>query len=193
MRYDGHEGGLAERLGLHAPFRTFGDGDRDLVYDNDAAHHKPKWRRTVSSSSLLEPAEVDVEPGLDQVPDDSFSKPEARSKNHEIHGRGFSPSGAGSNSSDPPVEVTTLPEELPKPYKRRSRHKTRADRYDLKENAKRSAKKQKKDNANQKGKKRKRKEKSGNTLMHDFTASNVAQDRLTVSLLIIFYDHLRCS
>ena len=71
-----------------------------------------------------------------------------------------------------------------KTYERRLRHKTRADKYNEKQAPMKPAERRQEDGAVKKSKKRKRKEKSGNTLLHDFNATNVAQDRLTVSALI---------
>jgi len=173
-----HEVSLAERLGLHAPFRTFGDDDGELGHSTDAAHRKGKRRGTVSSSSLLEPAEIDPGIGHEDAEREDLYKLRARATGSPFHDGGISGSEGGSKLSNSPATK-------PKSYERRSRHKTREDRYDLKQDGKRSAKKQKKAGAAGTDRKRKRKEKSGNTLMHDFTASNVAQDRLTVSKLAV--------
>lgn len=177
-----HEVSLAERLGLHAPSRTFEDGDGDgdgvgvgeLGHGTDAAHRKTKRGRTVSSSSLLEPAEIDPGLGQEDAEGEGPCKPRAGTKGYSFHDGGISGSEGGPKPSN-------FPTTKPKSYERRSRHKTREDRYDLKQDGKRPAKKQKKTGTAGNDRKRKRKEKSGNTLMHDFTASNVAQDRLTVS------------
>ncbi len=173
-----HEVSLAERLGLYAPFRTFKDedGDGELGHGTDVAHRKTKRRRTVSSSSLLEPAEIDPGPRQEDAEGEGPCKPGAGTKGYSFHDDGINDSEWGSKPSNSPTRK-------PKSYERRSRHKTREDRYELKQDGKRPAKKQKKTGAAGKDRKRKRREKSGNTLMHDFTASNVAQDRLTVSKL----------
>jgi len=177
-----HEVSLAERLGLHAPFRTFGDGDGDgdgeLGHGTNATHRKAKRRRTLSSSLLLEPAEIDLGLGQEEEEREDLCKPRARTKGYPLHNGGISGSEKGPKPSNSAATK-------PKSYERRSRHKTREDRYDLKQDTKRPTKKQKKAGAAGKDRKRKRKEKSGNTLMHDFTASNVAQDRLTVSKLAV--------
>ena len=71
-------------------------------------------------------------------------------------------------------------------YEKRPRRKTKEDKYDLKQDGKQPTrsrkKKDKKDCVGTKqDKKRKCKERSGDALMHTFSAPNVAQDRLTVS------------
>lgn len=184
-----HEVSLAERLGLHAPFRTFedGDGGGELGHGTDATHRNAKRRRTVSSSSLLEPAEIDPGLGQEYAEGEGLCKPRAGTKGYSFHDGGISGSEGGSKPSNSPTPK-------PKSYERRSRHKTREDRYDSKQDGKRPAKKQKKTVAAGKDRKRIRKAQSGNTLMHEFTASNVAQDRLTVSKLaasMIAPRHLR--
>lgn len=173
-----HEVNLAERLGLHAPFRTFEDGNGagELGHGTDAAHRKTKRRRTVSSSSLLEPAEINPGLGGEDAEDEGPCNPRARTKGYSFHDGGISGSERGSKPSNCPTTK-------PKSYERRPRHKTRENRYEVKQDGKRPAKKPKKTGTAGKERKRIRSKKSGNTLMHDFTASNVAQDRLTVSKL----------
>lgn len=177
-----HEVGLTERLGLHAPSRMFEDGDGDGVgesgHGTDAAHRKTKRGRRVSSSSVLEPAEIDPGLGQEDAEGEGPWKPRAGTRGYLFHDGGIGGSEGGSKPPDSPTTKS-------KGYERRSRHKTREDRYHLKQNGKRPAKKQKKTATAGTDRKRKRKEKSGNTLMHDFTASNVAQDRLTVSKLAV--------
>lgn len=163
--------GLAERLGLHAPFRTFGSGEDELTYDSGARKRKANRRRPESLSSLLEPAENNLQLGQEDVEREELYNLSASTKDHQTHNDGTE---AGSMSRVTPTKET-------RSYERRSRRKTRENRYNVEKDAKRLAKKPKRDDATRKEKKRKRKEKSGNTLMHDFSASNVAKDRLTVS------------
>ena len=70
-------------------------------------------------------------------------------------------------------------------YERRPRHKTKADKYEIKQDGNKSTKKrekkEKKTSASKRDKRPKRKERSGDALVHTFSAPNVAQDRLTVS------------
>lgn len=92
-------------------------------------------------------------------------------------------SGSGMSESGP--DAATSPEGPTKQYGRRPRHKTKDDKYEVKQPGRKSekhkGKKEKRDAKAKQGKKRKRKERSGDALMHTFSAPNVAQDRLTVS------------
>ena len=88
-----------------------------------------------------------------------------------------------SQAEDSPNEPVATSKHHTNMYDKRSRHKTRGDKYSLKENWK--AKKNVETDNGKKTKRRKRREKMGKTLMHDFTASNVAQDRLTVSSICL--------
>lgn len=75
------------------------------------------------------------------------------------------------------------PEKSAKNYERRSRHKTREDRYDLHKDRKPDQKKEVKPKTGiESKKKRKGVQKSGAALMQNFSAGNVETDRLTVSL-----------
>lgn len=66
-------------------------------------------------------------------------------------------------------------------YERKKRHKTREDRYELKQDKKdRKETEARKKTANKKKEKHKRRAVSGTALMQDFSAKNVAPDRLTV-------------
>lgn len=172
--------GLAERLGLHAPFRTFKDhSDQDIV---DVQGRPRKRRRSRSStSSYLEPAAATdlSENGHDHPSHATILR--TTNGGPALGDRGKNTSPMASQSSE-----TMLPssEKLLKSYERRPRHKTRQDRYELKDNNRHSGKMKqaaKKDREGRKQKKHKRKEKSGAALMHGFAAQNVAHDRLTVS------------
>lgn len=172
--------GLAERLGLHAPFRTFKDrSDHDIL---DVRSHSRKRRRSRSStSSYLEPAAANDL--LDKHQDDPSHATVLRTASAEpaLGDRVKKSSPTASQGSE---MMLLSPEKLLKSYERRPRHKTRQDRYELKGNNKDSEKMKqarKKDRGEKKQKKHKRKEKSGTALMHDFAAQNVAHDRLTVS------------
>ena len=72
--------------------------------------------------------------------------------------------------------------EVDQRYKKRSRHKTRQDRYEVK-NAKKSTEESAiKDGSSRKVRKRTRKDKSGAALIHEYRAPNLLHDRLTVSI-----------
>ena len=172
--------GLAERLGLHAPFRTFKDhSDNDIL---DFQRQSRKRRRSRSStSSYLEPAAAN-----------DFSENDRERPCHSTILRTASPRPTLSDRDKSKSPTTSQgsktmlppPEKLPKSYERRPRHKTRQDRYELKDNNRDDEKTNqttKKARREKRQKKHKRKEKSGAALMLDFTAQNVAHDRLTVS------------
>lgn len=178
--------GFAEHLGLHAPFRNFKACSDDIEADvGDIARPRKRRRRRSSTSSYLEPAQVDGSIDNEHAYHDSGDEMETgkqQSRHHEID----------SVSSSVPSQPSSVAEPLPKKpsasYERRSRRKTRADRYELKETTsdrrKKSAKKDRKDGQERRSKRQKHKEKSGAALMHGFTAQNVVHDRLTVRSLI---------
>lgn len=177
---------LPQRLGLHAPFRSFGPEFDCMDIDTNMAPIKQKWkRRRSSSSSYLEPAAFAIRAG---------DKKETRYGSRDNRSRGISrelddsTSQSSSTIADTSINIPLSLDELKKPYQKRSRHKTREDRYDLKQAKK--AKKQKKGTKKEftrKSKKRKHNEKSGVGLMHDFVAQNVASNRLTVSMVKLFH------
>lgn len=170
---------LAEQLGLHAPFRNFKDHSDD---DIDDQGRPPKRRRNRSStSSYLEPAAGnDLSDNDHDRPSHATILPMA-SMRPALADRGKITSPTASQDSE---LFLPSPEKPHKSYERRPRHKTRQDRYELKDNNRYSGEKAKqaaiKDHGRKKQKKHKRREKSGAALMHDFTAQNVAHDRLTV-------------
>ena len=107
-------------------------------------------------------------------------------------GRKYSPQPA---SSSPDLsEATVAPADLrtflqqangaAEPYRRQRRHKTREDRYELKEHTNRRHERDGKNKTEEKhGTRRKRqnKTKTGTDLLRSFNAANVASERLTVS------------
>ena len=174
--------GLAERLGLHAPFRTFKDHSDNSI--PDVGGRPPKRRRIRSStSSYLEPAATnDLSDNCHDRLDYSAILRTANER-PALGDRGKNTSSTASQGSE---TLLPSPEKLLKSFERRPRHKTRQDRYELKDSHRDSVKTlktAKKDRGEkpQKKHKHKRKEKSGAALMHDFAAQNVAHDRLTVS------------
>ena len=176
-----HAPRLAERLGLHAPFRTFKDhSDDDDLKDQGRAR---KRRRSRSRSSYLEPATAN------DFSDNRHDRPSRSSILPTVSMRPAFRRGGKSRSpttSQASEILSQSPRKHPKCYERRPRHKTRPDRYELKENDRNSKMVKlapKKDSRERKKqKKQKRPEKSGAALMHDYAAQNVAHDRLTVSL-----------
>ena len=173
--------GLAERLGLHAPFRTFKDHSNHDISDIQDRPRKRRHSRS-STSSYLEPAAVN------DVSDTANGHPGHATMQRAAHS-GPTLGSRGKHNSPTAyqgLEILPSPEKLPESYEKRPRRRTRKDHYELKGVDRDSGKTKK---AVRKGrmvkeqKKHKRKEKSGATLMHDFTAENVAHDRLTVSVL----------
>lgn len=170
--------GLAERMGLHAPFRTFKDHSDDNIHEAQIGPRKRRCNRS-STSSYLEPA------AANDLSDNGHDRPNHTTKLRTITGpslnnRGRNNSPTASHDS----EMLPSPKKLLNSYERRPRHKTRPDRYELKENGRqRKDTKQdaKKYPEKKKRKKHQRKEKTGAALMHDFAAQNVAHGRLTVS------------
>ena len=172
---------LAERLGLYSPFRKFKEPHGDEEVDTGALSRPRKRRRRNSSAdSYLETLKVETNTKHSHRKtnpvDKSWSIIEDRkdAKRHARH--------STSISEKSEMKVPS-PDRATKSYERRARHKTREDRYDLKE-TKKTQRKRDTDKENTKEKRvqpRKRKEKSGAALMHGFTAQNVSHDRLTVS------------
>ena len=164
---------LADHLGLHAPFRSFATRATDLKTEVQRDHDRRKRKQSPStSSSYLELAACFRKRfGGSQAP-----KAEATidpSRNQRDRTAGPSPS---------PSATVESPEKVTKSYERRSRHRTRKDRYDLKTDKKRGETKDgEKVTRSKPRKKRKGVEKSGAALMHGFSAGNVESERLTVS------------
>ena len=170
--------GLAERLNLHAPFRAFAGREPKQQFEEHNLGDKKRRRYDFSSSPLLQPAELlETESSRRGLSDD-----EALAKSHK---RKRILLDQSSQASESLVVVESLHKEPTKSYERRPRHKTKNDKYELKQDGKRPSKRKKKSeesttNVPKKGKKRKRKERSGDALMHNFSAPNVAQNRITV-------------
>lgn len=176
--------GFAEHLGLHAPFRNFKAQRDDLdAGSRDRDHQRKRRRRESSSSSYLELAENDGPTDNENIYHDSDD--EIESPKQPIRGK----------KNDPPSSATSqasISEQLPSKklseiFERRPRHKTREDRYDLKDitgdKRKRPAKRDRKDGHERRSKRTKHKEKSGAALMHSFAPQNVTHERLTVRYL----------
>ena len=169
--------GLAEKLGLHPPFRTFKDHSDNDFLDFQGRQRKRKHSRS-STSSYLEPA------AADDLSDNDHNRHRHATRSRPVRA---GPILGRTEKTDLPTaspdseSLLLSPEKLLKSYERRPRNKTRQDRYELKDKSEKTKQATRRDRADKKQKKRKRKEKSGAALMHDFTAHNVAHDRLTVS------------
>ncbi|KAL8986679.1 MAG: hypothetical protein Q9177_004047 [Variospora cf. flavescens] len=166
------EQNLADQLGLHAPFRSFATRTADIPPQSQLDRERRKRRRQLSSSSSdLEPAACFRE---DMKKQDATEDAAAKQRRHD---------GRHENIDVLSLSnvIITSPKKPLKTYERRPRHKTREDRYELKENKKRNTSKADEKAARPKSKKsKKRKEKSGAALMHGFSAACVDSERLTL-------------
>ena len=166
---------LAERLGLHAPFRTFADHDTN----EHSKRRRRKRGRSRSTSSLLKPAEEPLDPQDNHITVE-FDGAGTRAAKY-----GHLLSDINMGTPDSPCRGPSLSEQPAKRYERRPRHKTKEDKYEVKKDgdksAKQRARKDERHSTDKPNKKGKRKEKSGDALMHTFSAPNIAQERLTVS------------
>ena len=167
--------GLAERLGLHAPFRTFADHDT-----NERSERRRRKRgRSLSISSLLEPAEEALDP------QDNHTRIAFDGAGTRAAKPGHPLSDVNVGTSDSPCRTPSLSKQPEKRYERRPRRKTKEDKYKVKQDGDKStkqrARKERRKGTDKPNKKGKRKEKSGDALMHTFSAPNIAQERLTVS------------
>ena len=161
----------ATSLGLDAPFRSFDYKANDADPLLDAEDPVRKRRRCISSSSsYLETARAVDHRQAQRVDHERLSKSKVN--------RNIRDDGDSASQSD---SVVSIPEKPPKNYERKLRHKTREDRYKLKQDGSGKEKMARKSNPSKK-KKRKQNVKSGTALMLDFSAQNVAQDRITVRL-----------
>lgn len=173
---------VAQRLGLHAPFRNFRDGSEVDEYDlNELSRSRKRRRRESSTNSYLEPVTFDDPMSIDG---NNRHPPMSVLDNKKLMScpKIFSERSTRSPSS----RASSTSRRLAISYEKRPRRKTREDRYELK--AVNKNQKKGKEKPSEKGhksknhKKSRRKEKSGTALMHDFTAHNVNNDRLTVKL-----------
>ncbi|KAL8647061.1 MAG: hypothetical protein Q9210_005776 [Variospora velana] len=169
------EHNLADQLGLHAPFHSFATRTADIPTQSQLDRERRKRRRQPSSSSSdLEPAACFRE---DMKKQDANEDAAAKQRRHEERHENidvFSLSNV----------IIASPKKPLKTYERRPRHKTREDRYVLKENKKRDTSKAHEKAARPKSKRsKKRNEKSGAALMHGFSAACVDSERLTLDFL----------
>ena len=172
---------MAERLGLHTPFQAMDDVSSDPPWEPGRPSRRQNGQENGSSelSSIEPPPMKRIAKGRKRSYDD-------RPRYHHRHSR--RPVSRSASDSTRPSQasidfqdlVRSLPPaELRKAYERRPRHKTRADRYELKEKGK-----QPKDDlptTEPPRKKRKKKAKRRESYEHTFAAQNVASDRLTVN------------
>ncbi|MCJ1468972.1 hypothetical protein MMC07_007603 [Pseudocyphellaria aurata] len=171
---------LPQVLGLYAPFRSFGREKTDMDMNQDPARSSRKRKRKISSiSSYLEPATFVVHPEVGDDDGDHTKAPGLHVLDADLDG------SASRSFDDSPHSLAIKSisrEKVNKVYERRPRHKTRESRYEVNQVKEAKKRKKKDENMPKKDRKRKRKckEKSGATLMHNFTAQNVAHNRLTL-------------
>ncbi len=162
---------LPQRLGLYAPFRSFGRQSNDMDVDQQSipASARKRKRNLPSASSDVEPAIFQTHTGL--------------KTNGRVHRNITSARVATELKESVSESDKTFSENI---YERKPRRKTREDRYDLKQDifVKNPRKRiieshgRERDGERRNGKRRK---KSGSAIMHEFVAENIAPKRLTVS------------
>ncbi|KAL8670275.1 MAG: hypothetical protein Q9168_005177 [Polycauliona sp. 1 TL-2023] len=164
---------VAEQLRLHAPFRSFASRGANLRTEaQPGSHRRKRKRRSSSPASLLEPA---VFPIVSQELHQTYGVLEPKTSHHQNQDSHIEVSSRASSS------IIDSPEKPAKTYERRSRHKTREDRYDLQKDKKPD---KTKDAKSKHKKKRKGVQKSGAVLMQNFSAGNVETDRLTLKATV---------
>lgn len=172
---------LPQRLGLYAPFRSFGRQSNDMDVDQQSipASARKRKRNLPSASS-------DVEPAI-------FQTHTELKTNGRVH-RSITSARVGTELKESVSESdNAFSENI---YVRKPRRKTREDRYDLKQDifVKNPRKRirgshgrerdgKRRDGNRRDGERRdgKRRKKSGSAIMHEFAAENIARKRLTVS------------
>lgn len=173
---------LPQRLGLYAPFRSFGRQSNDMDVDEHSipASARKRKRNLPSTSSDVEPAVFQTHTELKSNGRLHRSMNPARVDIAELK---ESVSDSNNGHSDLSTHSRGRSENI---YGRKPRRKTREDRYDLKQEIfVKNPRKRIRDNHGRKrdGKRRygKRRKKSGSAMMHEFVAENIAPGRLTVS------------
>ncbi|KAL8839121.1 MAG: hypothetical protein Q9176_004623 [Flavoplaca citrina] len=164
---------VAEQLGLHAPFRSFASRIADPGAETQPENQLRKRKRKSSSpASLLEPA---VYPNVCKEPDQDHKDAEP-GKSQDQDQLNYIELSSGASSA-----ILNSPEKPVKTYERRSRHKTREDRYELQKDRKISKTKDINSKARDRPKKkRKGVQKCGAALMQNFSAGNIEADRITL-------------
>ena len=157
----GNPTSLAKRLGLHAPFSALPEVNDAIIHDDAQSHRPCKTRRLdFSSDSFIKEAhhlvpKATLKRATSLTTMDDFKCPSAK----------------------------RLASTSYKQYERRKRHKTRKDKYDLKVPKRRISEQQKDGTtpSEQIKPQYRRKRKATNIPIHEYSAANVAQGRLTVS------------
>ena len=166
---------LAERLGLHAPFRHMEAAQiaEDTALPVDAGR-RHKRRRTSSETSYLELAKTRKPHSPKEYGEKKHHKCHASTKRHEDDSDMIEVYSDTDKSSASAASSLVRPSRT---YMRRSRHKTKDDKYNV--HQEKSAR-QRKEKRERKRTKHRHREKSGTALLQNFSANNVAQERLTV-------------
>ncbi|KAL9038525.1 MAG: hypothetical protein Q9214_005245 [Letrouitia sp. 1 TL-2023] len=166
---------LADRFGLRAPFHNFPTQERQSKTRPSDLDRKRKWKPSRSSSSS------DLERAVFPEIEESSSSPKlgtATAQHRPKRQQNLHPNIADPSKSNAVIVSPRRPKES---YERKKRHKTRKDRYELKQDMKaRKETEARKKTANKKKERHQRRVVSGTALMQEFSAKNVAPDRLTV-------------
>ena len=169
----------AAKPDLQAPFRNFTYESTALAEETNKLKSPRNRRRadTRKSPSLEPAATIDLAAGRSDRDEHFRYSPElARGKKRKKL--------AASDPPSPRAPAHLPPSRPPdESYRRRRRHKTRDDRFTLKEARRSGEHFEKEHDLVRKPTKRRRAEKTGAALVHEFNASNVPQERLTVRCL----------
>ena len=174
LRSGPKESGIAERLGLQGPFRAFSYEDRLSVETSRPQKHRPGG--FLSSPDLQPASATDIErSSKDRV--DSKNAQQAKASRYIVAARSSASCSKGTTHS---TILFSSPKQVSKSFERRPRHKTREDRYEVKDDSTRTRRPRRSDRERKDTKKPNRKMKLGRNLRHEYTAPNVSKDRLTV-------------
>jgi hypothetical protein len=159
------------------------EGARQL--DGPPRHRKRQ--RSSSTSSYLEPAVFDHL--MAGAGDDTRKRRNSHGRQqHSINTKHERHQESPASESDGSSESQATLAQQSCLYERRPRHKTKEDRYELKQEKER--KRPKKDK-NKSTRRQSRSAKTGASLLHDFRAKNVASERLTVRTVTQLYSRRR--
>ncbi|KAI9720038.1 MAG: hypothetical protein M1812_003165 [Candelaria pacifica] len=161
--------GIPERLGLQAAFRTRAENEPPTGRDRyRSREHRTKRKRNSSSDSSF--LEADTGRSSRALP---------AIDNHRARRVLADKRSLSKDDSTTDASVSTVgSEDVDKRYRRKQRHKTRADLYDP-TSTERTESRPKKLKESKRVKKQKSKKKPA-PLLHDFSAKNVSGDRLTL-------------
>lgn len=168
---------LAKRLGLRAPFRTPGnDDDGRGIHAMDTYRPYKRKRSASSQSSYLQPAPT-IELTGQPIDEKAIANRPKVSDRIQKPRKVDLPSPSKSHDVKDDFSSATKPL---KSFERRPRHKTHEDRYKVKENLETKPKSRDRHAGRSSRMKTRPKGMTGAALLHDFTAKNVSNERLTV-------------